>query len=263
MYGLVNTIINKSQIAVYCAYSAAPEAGDTSDPWRVSLLNAGSMSTNTDIDYIRPTSTGFNLCWGGSNGGIVRPIWQTSNWVKVRQFVTTDILGAPSEPTLGYLRMWMVGLGPPAKALDEARKYDGGAKAAERGTAAVQAAMDDWDQLIRDNNFTYMKTQRVPYIDGNDSPDDDFNPLGTYDVVVDLRWRYEYVIKGSGVVTWKDKANGMTGSGGWAYDESNAVITFKWASGTKETWFTQTNTGTCQYVGESPRKLTWSKQWFG
>ena len=164
MYNFVNTIINKSIIPIYCAYSApADDGGD--DVWKVSILPARSLSKNTDIDYIKPTSSSCSLSWGGSNGGIVRPYWTSNNWVKVRQFVTTEILSAPNEPMVGYLRMWMVFPGAPAKALDEARKYDGGSNEASRGTAKTQETMSEWDELIRDGSISYLWTEAVPYTD--------------------------------------------------------------------------------------------------
>jgi hypothetical protein len=260
MYGLVNTIINKSNIPVYCAYSAAAEDGGEYDVWKVSILPGRALSKETDIDYIKPTSPNCYLCWGGTNGGVVRPHWQSNNWIKVRQFVTTEILSVPSEPMLGYLRMWTVLPGTPAKALDEARKYDGGSNEANRGTKKTQEALNEWDELIRIGQLSYMKTQGVPYTDLSDSPDEDFNPLGTYDVTVAGRWRYEYVIKSNGTVTWKDMSNRQTGSGTWDYN-NNGIIKFKWnGSNTKEQWLTQKETGTCQYEGKPEYKVEWSKR---
>src|ERR1043165_21081 len=102
MYAITNTVINNSRIGLYCAYSTKPEEGETYDAWRVSVLNPGMMSSSTDIDYIKPTSGGWLLCWGGTNGGVVPSTWMNADWVKIRQLVTTEIIGVSEQPGRGY-----------------------------------------------------------------------------------------------------------------------------------------------------------------
>jgi hypothetical protein len=161
MYGLVNTIVNRSLIPVYCVYSAAAENGGSYDVWKVSILPGRSVSKDTDIDYIKPTSPSCQLAWGGTNGGIVPPYWRSNNWVKVRQWVTTDILSDHKEPMVGYLKMWLAFPGVPTKALDEARKYDGGRDEAARGTKRTQEAMDGWDEIIRTGKLSMMMIRKL------------------------------------------------------------------------------------------------------
>jgi hypothetical protein len=163
MYWFSNTITNKSLIPVYCAYSAKDEDGGKYDIWKVSLLPSRALSEGVDVDYIKSMSPTCYLCWGGTNGGVIRPQWRSNNWIKVRQFVTTEIQYSHLEPTLGYLRMWFAHSGGPAKALDEAKKYDGGSDEAARGTKKTQGAMDEWDEIIRKDQLSFMKTKKLGY----------------------------------------------------------------------------------------------------
>jgi hypothetical protein len=260
MYGLVNTIINRSLIPVYCAYSAPAENGEDYDIWKVSLLSGLALSDSTDIDYIKPVNPASSLCWGGSNGGVVRPSWKSNNWVKVRQWVTTEILSTPSEPMLGYLKMGFTLPGVPTKALDEARKYDGGFSERKKGTKKTQEAMNEWDAMIRGGQISFMKTRKLEFAQQRDSPDENFDAPGTYDVKVASRWHYEYVLNPNYTVTWRDKFNGQQGNGHWEYN-SSGTIRFKWnGSNTKEVWYTKRKTGTCQYEGKPESPVEWSKR---
>jgi hypothetical protein len=92
------------------------------DIWRVACLPAGSISTGTDIDYIRTYYPGMFLCWGGNFGGIVdTPSWRTSGWVKIRQMVTTTIKWDYRRAELGFLYNFCTLPGEPTPALDEAK----------------------------------------------------------------------------------------------------------------------------------------------
>jgi hypothetical protein len=142
VYSLTNSVENLRNFRIYCAFSAKnPSGGD--DIWQVAWLPAGSISTGTDIDYIRTYYPGMFLCWGGNFGGIVdSPSWRTSDWVKIRQMVTTTINWDSRRPELGFLYAFNTFFGVPTPALAEARKYDSGwhllGNKATRGTEAVK-----------------------------------------------------------------------------------------------------------------------------
>lgn len=156
MYGLAGTLVNTCAFQVVCAYSG-PNPSGGAHLWHVSTLNPGWQSDGIDIDYIRPSNNKNYLCWAGGFGGVVKnPAWKTNGWVKLRQLVTTTIEKDAKRPSLGFLACDFVLWGKPNPALSEAKKYDGGRDEAARGTAAVKAAIAEWEEKIGSGAFTDM-----------------------------------------------------------------------------------------------------------
>lgn len=159
MYTWAGCIENRSLLGIYCAYSAPnPNGGD--DIWKVSILNPGKASDGIDIDYIRTTDDRNYLCWAGGFGGIVKnPAWKSNKWIKVRQLVTTEIQLDRNRPKFGFLYMMITVFGTPADALREAKTYDGGWREASRGTTAVNAAISEWEDLIKNGSISQLPTR--------------------------------------------------------------------------------------------------------
>ena len=104
-----------------------------------------------------------------------------------------------------------------------------------------------------------MKTQSAPAV--GDSEEDDFDPLGIYDVTIGSKWRYVYEIKSDGVVSWWDKANGQCGFGAWSYN-NYGTLTFIWnGSTTKESWNTEKENGVVHYANQGTFQIKWRKRW--
>jgi hypothetical protein len=150
MYGLTNTVNNRSNIAIFCAYSA-PSAQGGPDIWKVSQLLGSKISTKTDIDYVRAVLPGEALGWTGGFGKGETPVWRQSGWIKIRQLVATTIRNARNIEKLGLLSVDV--LAEPTPALVEAKTYDTGwhllGSKATRGTDAVKQAMAEWEDIIR------------------------------------------------------------------------------------------------------------------
>lgn len=148
MYGFTNSIRNLSSLDLYCAYSG-PDPKGGSDIWIVGLLKARSSVSGIDIDYIRAARPQESLSYYGQGSSLK---FKTAGWVKIRQMVPIYVANHESDRTTGIIVVTStmdVLVGEPNPALDEARKYDGGNKQAERGTEAVKQAINQWEQMLK------------------------------------------------------------------------------------------------------------------
>lgn len=95
MYILANTLLNRSPIAIWCAYSAPDPNGGKWDIWKVRLLRPGRKSSELDIDYISSGADGYTI-----NG--------RSGWWKLKQggsfFVCQNMTSQSSDLLLSSTR---------------------------------------------------------------------------------------------------------------------------------------------------------------
>jgi hypothetical protein len=154
-----NDIINNWSYDIYVAYSAkSPVAGDA-DIWKVAKVPPNMEMDTVDADYIRAAAAGTSIVYRERRPITLQTIFTAPapEWIKIRQFSTVHVAKDDADAKKGVLRH-NSSLGSPAKALDEAAKYEKGrhllGSKETRGIDAVKAAIKEWEAIIAANQLS-------------------------------------------------------------------------------------------------------------
>ncbi len=159
-----NKLVNDWAKDVFVAYSAASPNGGA-DVWRVAKIAAGKVADSVDIDYIRAAAAGTSLRYDPiiKRNGFTAP---APTWVKLRQFANYWLRPQDDNANIGIIHHNSA-LTNPALALDEAAIYDKGRHLTgnkdTRGTAAVNAAIQEWEDKIKANQLETLARDKRFY----------------------------------------------------------------------------------------------------